>query len=247
MKKNLSDEDKSYCARDALAGFVILEKCLAKEDIIAAEREFGGEVESESKSESKEEEDERRSALEEEEELNGELRAAHADMSLPMTRHLLDPIHAIWRVTKLVKKSHKYYNLLSALLSRTIFDFDAEDIEKCEIVFKRDYGTTFAKEIMKRRKFVLKFVKRYVAPPEELVPKLQELLNTLKNDCFKDPSFDNAPLLDEAAIKAFENLINNHAAKGCMSDITGRNYYTEKRIHKNGLTEYWCSRGTITN
>ena len=91
-------------------------------------------------------------------------------------------------------------------------------------------------------RYILQRVRRVIPEPDILVPALREVLTKYK-DVNPDPK-TGRKLLDADAVKAFENLINTHAARGCLSDPPGVELYQEMRRDRDGLKVYRCLRGT---
>ncbi|KAG2198707.1 hypothetical protein INT47_005392 [Mucor saturninus] len=102
-------------------------------------------------------------------------------------------------------------------------------------------GTDWESYMVKTPDFILKRIRRYIPPPEELYKSVSMLfMHYGPAKCV----LSGKPLFNEDAWSASKHVLEE-IRLGHVSDVlNGPVLYTEKRFDKNGLMKYRCSRGT---
>jgi hypothetical protein len=116
---------------------------------------------------------------------------------------------------------------------------DPEDKAAVERVLEK-CNTTFAEKVLCKSDWVWQRIKRFVPPPEVLVPRVCAVLQMYGP--LKDAT-TGLPLFNDASWDKAKNVIEN-IRMGFYSDPPGINLYTIQRQDKDGLFVYRCERGT---
>lgn len=124
-------------------------------------------------------------------------------------------------------------------LSAAIFIPNPEDKAAMEAVLKKQ-GTSWSSKLRSKPRYVLKRVRRYVPPPEILLPRVSAVIKTFGS--LKDAT-TKQPLFNERACEITQNILEN-VRRGYYSDPPNVQLYYETGHDKHGLTLYRCCRGT---
>ena len=124
-------------------------------------------------------------------------------------------------------------------LSAALFIPDPEDKAAIEAVLTKQ-GSSWSSKLRSKPVWVLKCVRRYVPPPEVLLPRVSAVIKTFGP--LKDAT-TGAPLFNKRACEITKNILEN-VRLGNYSDPPNVQLYYETGHDKNGLTLYRCCRGT---
>lgn len=116
---------------------------------------------------------------------------------------------------------------------------DEDDKLRVEAVLKK-FDKSFNSMLLSHSSWILRRVKRFAPAPEELHPRVLEVLQTFGP--LKDAK-TSAPLFNDTAWDLAANFLEN-IQRGHFSDPPGVILYYEQGRDKDGLVLYRCVRGT---
>jgi hypothetical protein len=200
---NLSNGQQEYAARDCYASLLIYEKAVDYEDT-----PFEQNVDSPLDSQ-----------------LTSPSVTSPADItrSKILTRVLLDPFHALKRITDTLPKKHPFLHKFCLALSEAMFVFDEEDKANVEVYLLAVHGTTFQEYWTKNPDWILQRVRRKIPNPHDLSDRLSKVRDEFQKSGYKDEKGEK--LLRKESLKEFNQLIEQHVMKGCLSDPEGISLY----------------------
>ncbi|KAI1787068.1 hypothetical protein LXA43DRAFT_1098652 [Ganoderma leucocontextum] len=138
-----------------------------------------------------------------------------------------------------ISKDHGLRRPFFRALSAALFISDAGDKAALEAVLHRS-DLSYSSKLMSSPQWVLHRVRRYVPPPEVLLPRVTAVLKTFGP--LKDAQ-TGLPLFNHAAWDVTKNILEN-IRLGYYSDPPGVQLYYEVGEDRHGLTLYRCCRGT---
>jgi len=156
----------------------------------------------------------------------------------------LDAFHGINRPLKECAAQHPYLPPFAGDMHKAMFIWDPAIRDQVDtfLRMRQPNPTTFDDMLRTDEAYLLEVCPQIIPPPDILVPRLQKVFADYTNPEFKDHKGN--PLMTPKVIDAFEKLLV-HARKGCLSDRPGvALYFPNKKKNKDGLTTYWCARGT---
>jgi len=124
-------------------------------------------------------------------------------------------------------------------LSASLFVPHPEDKAAVE-AFLRNKGTSYNVKLLSKHDWVLKRVRRYVPPPEILLPRVSAVIKAFGP--LKDAK-TGQPLFNSRACEIAQNVLEN-IRLGHFSDPPNVQLYYEVGKDKDGLTIFRCCRGT---
>jgi hypothetical protein len=156
------------------------------------------------------------------------------------TRTFQDIWHLMNRLIKHIdRRNHSLGKEFARFLRDAIFVPDKIDKAQVEAVLKAD-GITWDQAVRSKPGWIWERVRRYVPPPEILVPILTELFKSHANlKCSKT----GAKLFNAACHKAAKLIIED-VRKGWVSDPPGVAMYNRVRLDRYGLWIFHDIRGT---
>ncbi|EIW52507.1 uncharacterized protein TRAVEDRAFT_24023 [Trametes versicolor FP-101664 SS1] len=138
-----------------------------------------------------------------------------------------------------ISQHHGLRRPFSRALSAALFIPDREDKAAVEAVLKQR-GLSYNSKILSDPAWVLRRVRRYVPPPEILLPRVTAVIKTY--GALKD-SVTGQPLFNQRAWDISANILEN-VRMGYYSDPPGLQLFYQIGQDKYGLTLYRCCRGT---
>ena len=151
-------------------------------------------------------------------EIENEPSSIPVEETSPVTRVMLDALHAMKRITTNIPALHPMSLKFAADLRDSIFQMDAGDVKRCDEVCReglglnRSFKTTFPERLQSNPDWVLKRVRRSIPQPKELAKNLNSLVERYTDNVFFDAKY--GVLLTSAARKELNTLINTHVANG---------------------------------
>ncbi|KAG6836301.1 hypothetical protein H0H93_009317 [Arthromyces matolae] len=124
-------------------------------------------------------------------------------------------------------------------MRNAFFLYDPEDKAAVE-AFLATKGITWDKMLLYHSHWLFQRVKRYVPPPEELLPRVSQVLQTFGP--LKDAK-TGAPLFNQKCWEIATNALEN-IRRGFYSDPPNVTLYYPQKPDKFGLSRYRCCRGT---
>jgi hypothetical protein len=139
----------------------------------------------------------------------------------------------------LIPVSHGLRRPFTWALSGAIFLPNADDKAAIDAVLKKN-GEVYEKKILTHPSWILKRLRRYVPPPEILLPRVTAVIKTygpLEDATTHQPLFSNK--VWPIAKNILENIFH-----GYFSDPPGIQLYYLTGVDSHGLNLYRCCRGT---
>ncbi|KAJ7119377.1 hypothetical protein C8R46DRAFT_1364814 [Mycena filopes] len=174
--------------------------------------------------------------------------AAHADIliqpadddSKPRATNTYQHVwHEMRRVTKTLDSSHSLAKQFARWLRDAILLPDKIDKARVEAVLKKG-KITWNQAVRSKPEWVWERVRRYIPPPEYLVPVLDKLFKTHANVvCSKH----KIKLFNADTHKAARAMLDD-VGRGWVTDPPGVAVFNRLRTDKNGLSIWHCIRGT---
>lgn len=156
----------------------------------------------------------------------------------------VDVMHVMDRILRRMPKGHGLLALFSRRLSQAMMLSNLKDASKAkEVAAKKWPHLSWAEVLFRRTRWLNKRVRRFVPPPEVLVPRLEAVFREFSD--VPDATTDEQ-LFTPAAIKASKAVVRL-ARTGVISDHPGIPLYTLLDRDRDGLPLWLCSRGTNAN
>lgn len=156
----------------------------------------------------------------------------------------MDPMHVMDRVFRRMPKGHGLLALFSRRLSQAIMMSNLKDAQRAkEVAAKKWPHLTWAEVLFRRTRWLNKRVRRFIPPPEVLVPRLEAVFEEFSN---VPDATTGEQRFTPAAIKASKAVIKL-AKTGVISDHPNTPLYTLLERDSDDLPLWLCSRGTIAN
>ena len=138
-----------------------------------------------------------------------------------------------------IAQAHGLRRPFARALRAAFFKYDPEDLATLEAFFESK-GVSFDYVLRSHPTWLLRRLRRFVPPPEELLPRLAQVIYDFGALlCAKS----NQPLFNDKAWEITPNVLEN-VRRGLYSDPPGYQLYYATGTDKYGLLTYKCRRGT---
>ena len=155
------------------------------------------------------------------------------------SRVLQDIFHVMDSFFDYIPLKHSLAKDFMFSLRDAIFVFDEEDLNRVQ-VYLTSIGEAFDSFYARNSDWILKRVKRFVPPPQELYRRVSLIFDFY---CDQPDATTGAHLFSNTAKQEAEKFLQK-ILTGCLSDPPGESLYFRIKYDKNGLPIYRCCRGT---
>lgn len=138
-----------------------------------------------------------------------------------------------------VSKTHAFSRLFHYAMSLAILVYHPGDLAAVRAVVERK-GQKWEYVFRTKRSWLHERCRRFSGDGELTAARIKRVIDTYGDKL--DPK-TNKPLIDAERKRKAQNIIES-ARRGEVSDPPGVSFYTVKGKDKDGLTLYYCSRGT---